>query len=201
MTDQFPARGAPSPVSPWHMWGATETMVILNQGGFASHQLARVSYRRPDTWRFFFAVRVIDAPTVGAGVAPLITVAFDLFLGVGRSVVEVRDGFAAITGFANFNIGWAIAAAPPIGRLKWTTVVTTPPMIDVPAAANAQVISEIPAQDIQCAARAGFAGGAGPLQATIEVTAFFAPNVHVRPDWMRDGVDAEVFLGSETGGT
>jgi hypothetical protein len=62
-----------------------------------------------------------------------------------------------------------------------TPLVLTPP------------VEWLPAQDIQCTVRAGLQNVG---TATVEVTSWFAPRSHVRPDWFN-----EQFLGGETNGT
>jgi hypothetical protein len=58
-------------------------------------------------------------------------------------------------------------------------------------------IEWLPAQDIQCYARASL----GPVgTADIEVSAWFAPRSHVRPDWFRE-TDESRFRGGEVDGT
>jgi hypothetical protein len=189
------------PLAPWHMWGDVAHLTVPNQGDFTTGQLCRINYRRPETWSFLFGVRLVEAPTVGAGTTPLVTVAFDVILGIGRANLQIVDRFAAVTGFANFNFSWAIAAAPPVGQLKWTTAVNAPAMRDTDVTPVTPLVDHFPAEDINITCRAGFAGGAGPLSVKLELHAFVAPRSHTRPDWYRNLPDKARFLGNEYGGT
>lgn len=211
-----------TPQPPWHLWGGSETLTFRTAAPgpgvppplIASNQLAKISYRRPENWTFFFGARVIDSPI---NTDPInfyyIGVRYDLVLGVGRSSFDTANPPIVFTaeplpygeGFAQF-----IFPAEPGARAsqqpKWTTVVRAPFNIDNswdidPNGADQTyqrpLIDSFPAQDIQCRATAYNVQNI-PVSSTItvEVSAFFSPRVHARPDWF-----VKKFAGAETGGT
>lgn len=158
MSDQFPVVGGPAP---WHMWGTSETVIALSGGVKTSQQLARVNYGRPDTFRFIVYMSVPAGLTVGAANAT-----FNCTLGVGRSSITIVLASLSIT-------------APAIaGKYALATTMYTPGIEPVGTTAAPVTTDFIVAQDIQCAADVSGTGGS-----PVTVAAFFAPNVHIRPEW------------------
>lgn len=194
-------RNPSSAEPPWKMWG---TSVPLNVAGTvasverASQQVARVSYKRPENWRFFIRAALIggDAPAVN----PMaIRIRVDLFFGVGRAVTQTQQ--PTVTGiiqeaFAFFT--WLVPAgvAPQEVQFsnKYVTQVRTPPTIDTDLTTR-QTIDHLPADNIQAQATLTVVKSE-PLAVQSQVEVFFAPNVHVRPDWWEGQ-----FLGDEVEGT
>lgn len=208
------------PNPPWHMWGTSA--VFTHDGGgdtddfsIVPQQLARVSYKRPETFCFWFGARLIP-PTPGGELVqafgPLV-IWIDLSFGVGRSVFRTNqpynpnDATSVINrgSFARFvftaQIGDDLLLLPG----KFTSQALSPPMDDTAAATTARTIDTITAQDIQCSAEMGILGGFGfPL--AVEVTSFFAPRSHMRPEWFEAmppmaAPRALKYRGNETGGT
>jgi len=185
-----------NPLAPWHMWGTSQRMQ-LNNSVNVSKQLAKVNYKRPETWSFFFGARLLSAEAVGVPSIEVIVV-FDIIIGVGRTsftTVPPNNEVGVGSGFAPFRFGVAI---PFVGNAfsyrKWRTNGRGPATDDL-TAASIPTIEYFPAQDIQCLAR----GRVTPTgTAEVEVTAYFAPRTHIRPDWIQED---NQFLGNETGGT
>jgi hypothetical protein len=192
----------PSPMAPWHMWG--NSVRLLGQG--AGHpvnftnQVARINYRRPENWRFFLGARLTGGDVVGGPVPLACTISFALILGVGRSVFLTKDR-TGLPIFMTFTFLVPIGSQPglTVNNVKYVTTVDTPP-IDDNVVGSTRTIDHFVAQDVQCQATLTIVTGS-PTETVIgEATAFFAPNVHVRPDWFMDQ-ESRRFGGSEPGGT
>lgn len=187
-----------SSTPPWHLWGTSETVTVSIGGAGptdvpvnATSQLAKVSYGRPETWHWLFVARLVSAPAAGALDVGLVMVDFNLIVGLARTSTNLDD-------FEQFSFRWANAPAPtaPI----YSTRVVAPVRSQVPPLSTDQnLIDQIVAQEIQCNARVEIASNYTSI-ARVEVAAFFAPNTHVRPDWMRyDAELDEQFTGGEIG--
>lgn len=188
------------PLDPWHMWGDTIIVTTRNSGPIATGQLARINYGRPETWRFLFAAKLIAAPVIGAGLSPVVSVAIDLIVGVGRSSMQLgsRENSVGMNlgGFVNFVFAWPVAAQPPLNA-KWATSTLSPPLDDGEPLIVTPV-DHFSAQDVQASARVEFTGGGAPdtEEVQVEIHAYFSPNMHLRPEWF-----IEQFRGSEQGGS
>lgn len=174
---------------PWHMWGDTRvidvptSIVLLST---QTTQLARVAYGRPETFDFFFGARIIDVQTVATMGG--VQIWFDVTIGLGRSHFE-------LPGFEYFSWDWTVLPAP-LNQPKYSTEVLGPIRVDAsPTIENR--IGEITAQDIQVSARIIYGSfGIPNSTAKVEVTAFFAPRSHIRPEWFKGE-----FPGGEDNGT
>lgn len=197
----------------------------------SSAQLVKVSYKRPESWHWVFSSRLISGPAgslVTPAGAIFLTVFFDLIVGVGRSSIQMQQvggaGFTTVVSansrsFEKHEFFWDGAAGGfPVGAKIWTTQALAPnrrfqtfaPISNstgnaVAPLESASVVDQIVAQDIQLSCRvfaSAFAGDTAIGQPVVlEVSAQFAPLVHVRPDWARiRRPAAERFAGAETGG-
>jgi hypothetical protein len=174
----------PMALPPWHMWGSTEGIQVLSPGGgapvvIATQQLARVSYKRPDTWRFLFFAQILSGQGVGgAPVAPggNLPVNFDVTVGIGRGRVTIKN-------FVQFNFAWAGAFALNIGEQKWATKTVQPALDDQNNTPPILQPDEIIAQDIQVDTNARLLTVATGDVVQIQVGCMFAPNAHIRPEW------------------
>lgn len=207
---QFPTQGATSPQPPWHMWGSSVPVEINipapgAAGGLvgpAPAQVARVNYRRPETWSMFFAGELLDGNV--SDVDMQIVAQFNLTIGVGRTLFDTQGVFGSSTAFAEFR--WSVLAGirPGTGNVrKWTTQANTP-LLDDLTATSRQLMQWFPAQDIQMQVRAALilnAPSAVANRVQLQLTGWVAPRVHVRPDWTRDTPEHLSYLGAETGGT
>ena len=179
-------------LAPWHLWGDSKPLAVPpSLATRTSSQLSKIQYNRPDSWTFLFVAKLIAAP-VGSASGAFVGVSFDLIIGVGRSMVSLPF-------FCQFNFSWAAAAAAPAGQLKYSTEARTPLRIQSDPTSFG-VIRDFPAQDIQCTGTAIFENGADPGDAIVEMDAYFAPRVHIRPDWYADKPDDQRFRGNEMGG-
>lgn len=196
---QFPLK--PNGLPSWHLWGSSQIIEVRSNGftaGTATQQMARIQYKRPETWSFFFGGRLLGGPV--SGVPPTqVQVDFQVMTGVGRSLFDTRRGPQTFLrqGFSRFL--WQVPAGMVPGaqpdNLKFTSRTTSPPLDDGVGATSAQPIDWIVAQDIQCNADVAVISQAGANPVSIELWAFFAPRVHVRPDWF-----AEQFESGELNG-
>ena len=211
---------------PWHLWGNTqqiETVVALPSGisGVAANpgvgQLVKVSYKRPTAWNWIFSSKLIAGPPGGSLTTNVaISVEFELTIGIGRSMIMMapqvispssgtfsppfeRHSFVYGTQFPRNAQIWSTKTTSP-SRTFIGDVVGTPPIADAPT-----VVDNIVAQDIQLVTRV-YATAEPPNTAigalvSVEVSAEFAPLVHVRPDWFNEGPNESRFGGNEIGGT
>jgi hypothetical protein len=170
-----------SAMTPWHMWGTTETILVPTNGPAfppltVSGQLAKVSYGRPDTWSFLMAADIIGGPAVTGG--GTIAVDFDVTAGVGRSSTT-------LVSFMRF--AWVIPPAVPVtGRgMKWSSVGRTPIPEEDAAVPASRLVELFPAEDIQVQVRVNVGMTIGS-DVRVAVSAYFAPRTHARPDWFRD---------------
>jgi hypothetical protein len=167
------------------MWGSTQTVNVVGTtiGSYTavSAQLARISYARPETWRFFFAAKIIDGVTTQAGPLDII-VDFALTFGVGRSQITLAPAPGQVPAFKRFRFSWT--GAIPIGKVKFSNSTNGPVDEDTAVAPfPPNVINSFSAQDVQLSANVTFIDGTATDRATVEISAFFSPEVHIRPEW------------------
>ena len=202
------------PLAPWHMWGSTVRVSLplvapasaRTVGRADNVQVARVTYKRPETWSFLFGARIVDG--AATDVNRIVITYMNLVLGVGRSVFSTKSTPPGSPGtgipFVQFrwNIGIGENPVNKANNARWTTSVTSPPLDDT--AADTHIIQWFPSENIQCEAY-GQVGvdGASALDnsVAVEVSAYFAPRTHVRPDWLSDSPKIPQYGGHETGGT
>ena len=167
---------------PWHLWGNSSENLALDAETLGSTgqsaQLARIAYKRPETWHFAFELVALSMSQPENDF--VLDVFFDLVIGVGRSKISIE-------GFEHFTL--SSPGGPPglIAPFKmWSTEVLSPSRVQVlpglfPGTSPGKC-DHVVAQDIQCNARAIFIGS--PVnRIQLEVTALFAPKTHVRPEW------------------
>jgi hypothetical protein len=193
------------------MWGTSQALapIVQGPGGTvqnASQQLAKIQYRRPDTWRFMFGLVLDNVPNAGGGTVT-VTANIDLIVGIGRSVIRIpaeRGPNSVAPGFAQFITSYT--GTQGNGRTLWTTATRTPILNVDPLDIHRPLIDMFPAEEIQVSARVyAFGGGGNPaIGQPIHVTvhAYLAPISHVRPDWYSDEEgDDDRYKGQEQGGT
>lgn len=198
-------------VPPWHMWGNSQTLRVNAEttdtpAPVSSGQLVKVSYKRPETWHFLLSARIINAPEVTLENELAITVFFDVISGVGRSQSQLLT-------FETFSWGWVQNQPPPYSKVLWTQQVQTPALrmvfdsdsgeyVDDPN--SVRVFNELVGQDVQVNCRVAFfmrgINEGDQSFADVEVSAYFAPKTHVRPDWFVQGPPEVMFPGAETQG-
>jgi hypothetical protein len=141
---------------------------------------------------------------VGAASVTSVHALFNVYFGVGRSVVDTSK--PAVGGPGGYNAFCRMRWDIPIGtvpgqqnwNIKYATRVPGPPLDDS-APTSLVDIEHIVAENISCTANLVMSQGDPGVDVTAELGAFFAPNVHVRPDWLRRE-SGKAFLGSELGG-
>ncbi len=165
----------------------------------SSSQIARISYKRPETWRWLFGVILMGGNTIGQSNSTL-QVLLNVQTGVGRTVFTMELG--------RFVFNWAgdvpVFQDPLISMAgkKWSNNVNGPLVDDTLAATPPQnVVNTFVGEDVQVSCSSLFtsqAGGGGTAGKTVSfaVTALFAPEVHLRPEWHQG-----LFPGDEARGT
>lgn len=202
----MPRMPAVSPLHPWHMWGSAQTITINAAAGSGAGsylfpkatQLYRINYKRPETWSFWFSAQLVGGNI--SDVNMQVIAEFNLMLGVGRTAFKTEGLFGTDAGFCEFR--WSVIAGVQPGnppRKKWTTRFNTPALDEVTGSTTQEKIDWLPAQDLQCEARAALVlTGATAVnnQVILEVVAWAAPRTHVRPDWFEGQ-----YSGAELAGT
>lgn len=163
-------------MAPWHMWGTCETFSLTNASpGLLLQQkiqLAQVHYGRPETWRFFFAARLLGGVTTTPA---SVFCNFNLTMGLGRSTVEVPA-------FEQFVFSPGIG--PITAAQKYSSSVNGPNRDDRAVAPFPQnEISTLVAQDLQIQGEVLYQSGLVGNVVQLELHAYFAPESHIRPEW------------------
>jgi hypothetical protein len=204
-----------NPVAPWHMWGNTIRVSLplvappapRTIGSVENVQVAKVEYRRPETWSFFLAGRIINGVT--SDVDRILIAQLNLYLGVGRSIFLAKGLLpsAGVGQQAFVSFRWDIPAGTvpteTTNASRWTTSVTSP-ALDDSVATSTHEIRWFPSENIQVDASAQLTVANGSLldnSIDIELTAYFAPRTHVRPDWFSDDDSVPQFPGGEVKGS
>lgn len=174
------------PREPWILWGETISIThvhVANAPPLQTTQLARAHYKRPESWRWLFVATITATDSTTGS----LIVRWQPSVGVGRSSVTLFNFDAFTFLFPLTTVPNQIFAGNVIGPSRTTGV--SPPN-------QSSIFDVIVAQDIQLGAQLSFAGMTNGSTTTLVLDAYFAPNVHVRPDWfMRN------FAGDELGGT
>ncbi len=170
---------------PWLMWGDSKqvehTQVANAEGAVLppTGQIIRIDYGRPETWRFLLFAQLLDVAVTSEIIE--VDVYFDMVPGLGRVQNILRD-------FEHFNFPSPIANYQQI----WSTSVVGP----LRNAADDPMLNKVELltfQSLSVNARVELNGGvnAGD-RLVVEVSAYFSPNVHLRPEWQ-----SGMFPGSE----
>lgn len=192
-------------MAPWHMWGNSQVVPVDSAAfGFvvqSTNQLCRVTYKRPETWRWLFFARILSITPFPVPLQQVgLQVDFDLTIGSGRTSVTLPS-------FERFVWEFDSTGQNARNQAIWSTFVDGPQKVQrniapVPAAITNR-IEQFTAQDIQLQARiSATLLNNYVYTAQLEVSAYFAPNVHVRPDWFlpEPAPLEQQFGGSETAG-
>jgi hypothetical protein len=195
---------------PWQMWGNTE-IVTVAPNAFSNPNvneklatLCRVNYKRPETWRFLFSARILDATPAGVGEQSNLSVWFELYTGIGRSAIRIPF-WVTLPAYT-----WSNSNAP-IGLVKWTnrastsdvalTITNDPAGVFISSSQVPVFSEEIVGQDLTVIAHVNHTSNVpGAADARVEVNGQFSPNAHVRPDWYRNGPEEQAFPGAEVEG-
>jgi hypothetical protein len=200
----FPVQGLSAPTTPWHLWGSSVILDGTRGTGidYLTNQVLRVNYKRPEHWRFWFGARLLGGDVVAGPLDTQVEIVFNLILGIGRSAFDTRQAALTSGNFCRFLFTVPVGSIPGQNVLntKYRTTVLSPLTNDQDVT-SATEIDHIVAEDIQCEAAMSIVVGAAGQRVVAEATAFFAPNMHMRPDWFRDAPDKVCFRGAETGGS
>jgi hypothetical protein len=174
--------------SPWLMWGGAESITLSatspGQLLTRSVQLTQVRYGRPTTWRYFFAANLLGGLTTAP--APVL-VDFNLTMGTGRSTVVVPS-------FEHYRFNPGIGAVAPVQ--KYSASVNGPVRDDSSVAPFPQnALVQLPLETVQIQAVVSYQANSVGDNVQIEVHSYFAPEVHIRPEWFKGE-----FSGDEDGG-
>jgi len=115
---------------------------------------------------------------------------------------EFQSSTRGGVGFLRLVTQYNTVGSAVVGKTKYSTVAPSPVLDESAPVAVTENQSRIPAQDIQVNARCSVtAVSATQVPTILTVHSYWAPNVHVRPDWLtrKRGQEA-AFLGDETGG-
>lgn len=204
---------------PWHLWGnqqrittKVETVGEIRFG--VTNQLVKLAYKRPETWHWLFSARLISGPENTATFFSRVFVHWELATGLGRSSVLMKQG--SETGdygqpaFDTFSFQWGPTLPRfPRGAHIWATTASAPSKIfagDGPFTLATDGVDQIVAQDLQLNATVVALTVADNVAAVgqpvvVEVSAFFAPKTHIRPEWLHPTAPIEqIFPGDEIGG-
>jgi len=168
------------------MWGTNKRIDIGAFGPASpingSEQIVKVGYGRPDTWSFLLQGQLVDLTTTGAG-GLTIELFFVVLIGLGRTNFR-------IPAFEHYT--WVNGEQD---KLIYSTEVLGPTRSAADTVEN--LIRDIPAEtiDVGVSYTATVTGSMSILSAALNVGAFFAPKVHVRPEWHEGR-----FPGGETEG-
>ncbi len=210
-------------MTPWHMWGNSQVLETIVQDSSAATrtntpgQLVKISYKRPETWNWLFAAKLVSGPDSPVNETQ-IEVAFDLMIGIGRSAILLQSaGVNQDKAFEQFFFQWGPVGPFPRGAQLYSTQVLAPnrtlrtdaPFPDqtgnaVAGNQSASPIDQIVAEDINLACRLIALAPPGSAsigkKVSVEVSAQFAPKTHIRPDWYLNAPPEQVFPGGETEG-
>lgn len=186
---------------PWLLWGDKETVKVSTApGSFQTarpFQLSKIQYGRPDTWKFFLGAQVVKPPAPNLATQVLVDIDFDIMIGVGRSRFDTNyERTTNFQHFVTFSYVYAGGASPRDLGPRYATEVLAPP-ISTAVPGVRQLIREFPAESIQCSGQVRVTTFE-VVDIAVEMTAFFSPQTHIRPDWYQ--VDGTPFAGGETGG-
>jgi hypothetical protein len=184
------AGGSQSAIVPWRMWGETKTVNVQSSGGlvtFNNDQFARINYGRPESWCFCLAAKLV-AQSGQLIDGTVLTVHYDLTIGVGRSSVTIPDWH-----IFTFDYG-GVAKTLLVGQMLWTNTVAnrvasqgvpgpSPPDTETVNYAATSWIDTFVSQDIQLQVRVGLDSAGEATTASVDCSAYFAPKTHIRPEW------------------
>jgi hypothetical protein len=149
-----------------------------------STQLVRVSYKRPETWRFMVAAEIV-ASNLGIGSVANVFIDWQLTIGVGRSQITIPKWISMIMPLNGTSADL---------RQTWCNSATLPPLDPTTPDPTPRICDSLVAQDIQLTAVANLASLV-PVIVGLKLDAYFAPNAHVRPDWYKGAFNGQELNG------
>jgi hypothetical protein len=183
---------------PWLMWGNSQIVkvpLIVGQAQSVGQQLVKIAYGRPESWRFLFYVRVIDVPLNAPTDHPItqLTVDFNLDTGIGRATAKLDKLPNSLNqpGFERYIFAGNPLNPQAANAFKWSTSVYGPLRDDVHANPPSNFTDVIVGQDIQLNVVVTSTCSMDEPALSLEIGAFFAPNVHIRPEWFKGKMGQE----------
>ncbi len=165
------------------MWGSVQQVAILGADVQTKSQLVQIDYKRPETWKFWISGVLTSATNIDPGT--FLNIDIDLTIGLGRSTV-------AIPSFSRLTWGPGVASIQP-NVIRQCSTVEFPKENTVRVSNN--VVDSLVFQNLQAESRAAFVESAATARASVQLTMFWAPEVHIRPEWF-----LQHFPGGETTG-
>ena len=162
-------------IPPWHLWGSTETVrqdVVAGAILSTTQQLCRIAYKRPETWKFFFCARLLQNTALVGN----IDVLFNVTIGVGRSQVT-------IPGFEHYIFVLPIALIAMPFSIYSNQVAGPQRTSSDPVSLVNNPLNNVVAQNIQVDAVVSSGGLLAGTGFSMEVSSFWSPESHQRPDW------------------
>lgn len=173
--------GAP----PWLMWGSVQAIKVAGSDVPTGAQLVQIDYRRPETWHFFVSGVVTRAVNIDAGT--FLNIDIDLTIGLGRATV-------AIPNFCRLTWGAGPVTLQANVVRQCTSVEFTK---ENATRVSNNVVDHLVFQNLQAQFRAAFVESGATAEAEVQLTCFWAPKNHVRPEWF---AHPPMFPGGETTG-
>ncbi len=190
--------------SPWHMWGDEKSFTLDNVHTLTqTSQIARVSYKRPETWSFLAWARItgvqqLPGQAVVTATDVALFVAFTFSLGLGRTVVQLEGAPDGVLGPFNMKPGM-VNFKFPIGAVAGAFCMTNSSQAQGQVATDfstgiAPLLEHFPADDIQVQATvAGLI--VHPYQVQLTAGCILAPRNHIRPEWFLQEFPGEEHKG------
>lgn len=162
--------------APWILWGQTTSMAVL--GGApgkipqSTQQMTQIRYGRPESWRFFLQAKVVQVN--GSAGAANFFLNWNLTFGLGRGTTSLKQ-------FCQMS--WT-----PVEFVTGSVAIRAVTSVELPGE-NAgrisdNVIDTLTFETLQVDVDGSFdAANTVAAGSNIELTSFWAPISHIRPEW------------------
>ena len=184
---------------PWLMWGNSQTLTIpagIAAGNPArqAQQLIKIVYKRPTTWNFLFAAKILSVDQHKPVGGTEVIVDFNLTTGIGRSTLYIGGApqSVAIPGFCRLHFVGNPIDPTAATSFIWTTTCTSPPIDQATATPVAGIVSNFVGQDVNVNVNVLYVTrqvGADPL--VIQIDGYLSPFEHIRPEWFKGKMGQE----------
>jgi len=162
--------------APWILWGQTTSMPVL--GGApgviprSTQQLTQIRYGRPESWRFFLQAKVVQVN--GSAGNALFFLNWNLTFGLGRGTTSLKQ-------FCQMS--WT-----PVEFVTGSTAIRAVTSVELPqenaGRLSDNVIDTLTFETLQVDVDGSFdAANTVAAGSMIELTSFWAPVTHIRPEW------------------
>jgi len=161
---------------PWHMWGSVANQSLRSGQIIHNQQLARIAYKRPESWRFMFYARILRSFLTTPPASVLVT--FEVSQGTGRGNISIPN-------FENYIFQITLGGEQGASNPKFSTQVLGAARSDLVATDPRSVVDVIVAQDIQVGFSCLLSSGLPPTdEVQLEAGCSLAPWHHARPEWL-----------------